>query len=65
MSCIKDVPTLRGDNYTEWRKEGRFVLRWTGFPQPVRPKDLVRNDKKDDAAWQYKKWLSAIYKEYN
>jgi hypothetical protein len=19
MSCINDVPTLRGDNYTEWR----------------------------------------------
>jgi hypothetical protein len=18
MSCLKDVPTLRGDNYTEW-----------------------------------------------
>jgi hypothetical protein len=21
MSCLKDVPTLRGDNYTEWRKK--------------------------------------------
>jgi len=21
MSCIKDVPTLTGDNYTEWRKK--------------------------------------------
>jgi hypothetical protein len=21
MSFIKDVPTLRGDNYTEWRKK--------------------------------------------
>jgi hypothetical protein len=21
MSCIKDVPTLREDNYTEWRKK--------------------------------------------
>jgi hypothetical protein len=21
MSCIKDVPILRGDNYTEWRKK--------------------------------------------
>jgi hypothetical protein len=21
MICIKDVPTLRGDNYTEWRKK--------------------------------------------
>jgi hypothetical protein len=43
----------------------QFVLRWTGFPQPVRPKDPVRNDKDDDVAWQNKKWLSAIYKEYN
>jgi hypothetical protein len=21
IRCIKDVPTLRGDNYTEWRKK--------------------------------------------
>jgi hypothetical protein len=21
MGCIKDVPTPRGDNYTEWRKK--------------------------------------------
>ena len=21
MSCLKDVPMLRGDNYTEWRKK--------------------------------------------
>jgi hypothetical protein len=21
MSCLKDVQTLRGDNYTEWRKK--------------------------------------------
>jgi hypothetical protein len=21
MGCIKDIPTLRGDNYTEWRKK--------------------------------------------
>jgi hypothetical protein len=21
MSCLQDVPTLRGDNHTEWRKK--------------------------------------------
>jgi hypothetical protein len=21
MSCLKDVPTLRGDNYTKWREK--------------------------------------------
>ncbi|KAK1698569.1 hypothetical protein QYE76_015266 [Lolium multiflorum] len=41
MSCIKDVPTLRGDNYTEWRKKVDFAfvcaeVDWVvDTPQPI------------------------------
>ena len=43
MSCIKDVPTLRGDNYSEWRKKVDFAficaeVDWVvDTPQPVCP----------------------------
>ena len=61
MSCIKDVPTLRGDNYTEWRKKVDFAcicaeVDWVvGTPQPVKPTEPVRDAKDDDAAWDKKK----------
>jgi hypothetical protein len=61
MSCLKDVPTLRGDNYTEWRKkmDPAFVcaeLDWVvDTPQPVKPIEPVRDAKDDDAAWDKKK----------
>ena len=55
MSCLKDVPTLRGDNYTEWRKKVdlAFVcaeVDWVvDTPQPVKPTEPVRDAKDDDA----------------
>jgi hypothetical protein len=61
MSCLKDVPTLRGDNYTEWRKKVDlgFVcaeVDWVvDTPQPVKPIEPVRDAKDDDAAWDKKK----------
>ena len=61
MSCLKEVPTLRGDNHTEWRKkvELAFVcadLDWAvEKPQPVRPTEPVREATDDDAAWAKKK----------
>nr|XP_051220978.1 uncharacterized protein LOC127339133 [Lolium perenne] len=61
MSCIKDVPTLRGDNYTEWRKKVDFAfvcaeVHWVlETPQPTKPADPVRDDKDDDDAWDRKK----------
>ena len=61
MSCLKEVPTLRGDNHTEWRKkvELAFVcadLDWVvEKPQPVRPTEPVREATDDDAAWAKKK----------
>jgi hypothetical protein len=45
MSCIKDVSTLRGDNYTEWRKKVDFAfvcaeVDWVvDTQQPVKPID--------------------------
>ena len=61
MSCLKEVPTLRGDNYTEWRKKVdlAFVcaeVDWVvDTPQPVKPKEPVRDAADDDAAWDRKK----------
>ncbi|XP_010233195.1 uncharacterized protein LOC100824175 [Brachypodium distachyon] len=61
MGCIKDVPTLRGDNYTEWRKKVdlAFVcaeVDWVvDTSQPPKPTEPVRDDKDDDAAWGKKK----------
>ena len=54
MSCIKDVPTLRGDNYSEWRKKVdlAFVcaeVDWVvDTPQPVKPKEPERAAADDD-----------------
>ena len=51
MSCIKDVPTLRGDNYSEWRNKVDLALvcaevDWVvDTPQPVKPKEPVKDDK--------------------
>jgi hypothetical protein len=58
MGCIKDVPTLRGNNYTEWRKKVdlAFVcaeVDWVvDTPQPIKPPEPIRDD---DAAWEKKK----------
>ena len=58
MSCIKDVLTLRGDNYTEWRKKVylAFVcaeVDWVvDTPQPVKPIESVRDAKDDDNVWE-------------
>ena len=52
MSCLKDVPTLRGDNYSEWRKKVdlAFVCAEVDWvvetPQPVMPKEPERDDKR-------------------
>jgi hypothetical protein len=61
MSCLKDVSTLRGDNYTEWRKKVdlAFVcaeVDWVvDTPQPVKQIEPVRDANDDDAAWEKKK----------
>lgn len=61
MGCIKDVPTLRGDNYTEWRKKVDLAFicaevdQVVEAPQPNSPPEQVIDDKDDDAAWEKKK----------
>ncbi|XP_044427439.1 uncharacterized protein [Triticum aestivum] len=61
MSCLKEVPTLRGDNHTGWRKkvELAFVcadLDWVlDEPQSVRPTEPVRETTDDNAAWAKKR----------
>ncbi|KAK1617061.1 hypothetical protein QYE76_022578 [Lolium multiflorum] len=61
MSCIKDVPTLSGDNYTEWRKKVDFAfvcaeVDWVlDTPQPIKPADPVSDYKDDDDAWDRNK----------
>jgi hypothetical protein len=61
MTCLKDVPTLRGDNYTEWRKKVdlAFVCAEVDWVvdtlQSVKLIEPVRDAKDDDAAWDKKK----------
>ena len=61
MSCLKDVPTLRGDNHTEWRKKVELAFVCADLdcvleePQPARPTGPVRKTTADDATWA-KKW---------
>jgi hypothetical protein len=61
MSFLKDVPTLRGDNYTEWRKKVGLAFVCTeadwvvDTPQSFKPIEPVRDAKDDDAAWNKKK----------
>ena len=60
MSCLKDVPTLRGDNYAEWWKkvELAFIcaeVDWVvNAPQPVKPAEPVKETTDDESAWQKK-----------
>jgi hypothetical protein len=58
MGCIKDIPTLKEDNYTEWKKkidlgfilvEVDWVVTSPCTTEPVAP---VREANEADAAWQ-------------
>ena len=57
MGCIKEIPTLKGDNYTEWKKkidlafilaEVHWVVTTLCPTEPVAP---VRETNEADAAW--------------
>jgi hypothetical protein len=54
MSCIKDVPTLRGDNYTEWRKKVDLAFVCAEVDWVVNTLQPIKEDKDDDAAWEKK-----------
>ena len=57
MSCIKEIPTLKGDNYTEWKKkiDLAFILAEVDWvvtsPCPIEPMAPVRETNEADAAW--------------
>ena len=60
MSCMKDIPVLKGDSYGEWHKkvDPAFVCAEVDWvltePQPTEPPAPVRAIDDSDAAWQKK-----------
>jgi hypothetical protein len=60
MGFIKDIPPLKGDNYTEWKKkiDLAFVLAEVNWlvttPCPTEPVAPVRETNESDADWQKK-----------
>ena len=58
MSCIKEIPQLKGDNYAEWRKKINLAfvcgeVDWvTTEPKPTEPPALVSGTDETDADWQ-------------
>jgi hypothetical protein len=57
MEFIKDIPPLKSDNYTEWKKiDLAFVLAEVDWvvttPCPTEPVAPVRETNKSDADWQ-------------
>jgi hypothetical protein len=57
MSCIKEIPTLKGDNYTQWKKkiDLAFILVEVDWvvttPCPIELETPVRETNEADAAW--------------
>jgi hypothetical protein len=60
MGFIKDIPPLKGDNYTEWKKkiDLAFVLAEVDWvvttPCPTEPVAPVRETNESNADWQKK-----------
>ena len=60
MGCIKEIPTLKGDIYTEWKKkiDLTFILaevdQIVTSPCPTEPVAPVRETNEVDAAWTTK-----------
>ena len=57
MGCIKEIPTLKGDNYMEWKKkiDLAFILAEVDWvvtsPCPIEPVAPMRETNEVDAAW--------------
>ena len=60
MGCIKEISTLKGDNYTECKKkiDLTFILAEVDWvvtsPCPIEPVAPVRETNKADVAWATK-----------
>ncbi|XP_066160629.1 uncharacterized protein [Oryza sativa Japonica Group] len=58
MGCIKDILTLKGDNYAEWKRklDLAFILGDVDWvlttPCPIEPAELIRGENESDADWQ-------------
>jgi hypothetical protein len=69
MGFIKDIPPLKGDNYTEWKKkiDLAFVLAKVDWvvttPCPSEPVAPVRETNESDADWQ-KRETMLLYRWY-
>ena len=71
MAYIKDIPTLKGDNYIEWKKkiDLAFILAEVDWvvttPCPTEPVAPVREINEADASQrmsynlEYRKWVTA------
>ena len=57
MSCIKEMPTLKGDNYIEWKKkiDLAFILAEVDWvvttPCPTESVTPVRETNEADVTW--------------
>ena len=69
MMSIKDIPTLKGDNYHEWYKklELFFIMAEMDWvlttPEPTEPVAPVRDDTDTDASWKQKELFFQKSKE--
>ena len=60
MGCIKEIPTLKGDNYTKWKKkiDLAFILAEVDWvvtsPCPTEPVAPMGETNEADAAWATK-----------
>ena len=60
MGCIKEISTLKGDNYTEWKKKINlsFILAEVDWVVtslcPTEPMAPVRETNKADTTWATK-----------
>ena len=60
MGCIKEIPTLKGENYTEWKKKINlaFILAEVDWVVtslcPTDPMAPVRETNETDATWTNK-----------
>jgi hypothetical protein len=58
MGFIKDIPPLKGDNYTEWKKKidlpfSLAKVDWVvTTPCPTEPVAPVRETNEAESAWQ-------------
>ena len=63
MGCIKEIPTLKDDNYMEWKKkiDLAFILAEVDWivtsPCPTKPMVPVRETNEADAAWAPEKGI--------